>query len=271
MAEVTGEHSIRFDLAGANDRELPLILGLMPILARHATSAENFQQTSFAPIVGSVPYVIAGVDPGKSVTLKRSRGYWGQDLAVNRGLWNFDEIRFDYYRDANSYHEAFKRGLFDMRPESDPGRWQTAYDFPALRDGRVVKETFPYGLPKGMEGLCFNTRRPMFADIRVREALLHLFDFEWINHTYFFDLYKRTASYFDGCELSAHGVAANARERELLAALANGWTNLQIAARTGISRNTVKYHLKNLYDKLGVSNRAMAVALHVSVNRNDQH
>ena len=103
-----------------------------------------------------------------------------------------------------------------MRSETDPGRWQTAYDFPALRDGRVVKEEFPYGLPKGMDGLVFNTRRPIFADVRVREAILHLFDFEWINHNYFFDLYKRTASYFDGCDLSAHGVAADARERELL-------------------------------------------------------
>ena len=104
-----------------------------------------------------------------------------------------------------------------MRAETDPGRWQTAYDFPALREGRVVKEEFPYGLPKGMRGLVFNTRRPIFADVRVREAILQLFDFEWINHNYFFDLYKRTASYFDGCDLSAHGVPADARERELLA------------------------------------------------------
>ena len=104
-----------------------------------------------------------------------------------------------------------------MRLETDPARWQTAYDFPALRDGRVVKETFPNGLPKGMDGLVFNTRRPLFADIRVREAIALLFDFEWINHTYFFDLYRRTASYFDGCDLSALGRPADARERELLA------------------------------------------------------
>ncbi|MGA2567480.1 MAG: extracellular solute-binding protein, partial [Pseudolabrys sp.] len=136
---------------------------------------------------------------------------------INRGLWNFDQIRFDYYRDGNTNFEAFKKGLYDVRTETDPGRWQTAYDFPALAQGRVVKEEFPYGLPKGMDGLVFNTRRPIFADMRVREAILNLFDFEWINHTYFFDLYKRTASYFDGCDLSAHGVAANARERELLA------------------------------------------------------
>ena len=161
---------------------------------------------------------VSAVKPGESVAFKRDANYWGRDLPINRGSWNFDTIRFDYYRDGNTHFEAFKKGLYDVRAETDPGRWQTAYDFPALREGRVVKEEFPYGLPKGMDGLVFNTRRPIFADVRVREAILNLFDFEWINHTYFFDLYKRTASYFDGCDLSAHGVAANARERELLGA-----------------------------------------------------
>jgi len=216
-ADALDARTVRFDLSGADDHELPLILGLMPILAKHAVKMETFEDTTFTPLLGSGPYTISAVKPGESVTFTRDPNYWGRDLPVNRGLWNFDTIRYDYYRDGNTHFEAFKKGLYDIRLETDPARWQTAYDFPALRDGRVVKETFPYGLPKGMEGLCFNTRRPMFADIRVRQALLHLFDFEWINHTYFFDLYKRTASYFDGCELSAHGVAANARERELLA------------------------------------------------------
>jgi peptide/nickel transport system substrate-binding protein len=161
---------------------------------------------------------VSAVRPGESVTFKRDPNYWGRDLPINRGLWNFDQINFDYYRDGNTHFEAFKKGNYDVRMETDPGRWQTAYDFPALRDGNVVKEEFPYGLPKGMQGLVFNTRRPIFADVRVREAILQLFDFEWINHTYFFNLYKRTASYFDGCDLSAHGVPANARERELLKA-----------------------------------------------------
>jgi peptide/nickel transport system substrate-binding protein len=216
-AETLDARTVRFDLSGADDRELPLILGLMPILARHAVDVATFEETTFAPLLGSGPYKVTGVQPGERVTFTHDANYWGRDLPINRGLWNFDTIRYDYYRDGNTYFEAFKRGLYDIRAETDPGRWQTAYDFPALREGRVVKETFPYGLPKGMEGLVFNTRRPQFADIRVREALLHLFDFEWINHAYFFDLYKRTASYFDGCDLSAHGVPANARERELLA------------------------------------------------------
>jgi peptide/nickel transport system substrate-binding protein len=215
-AEAIDARSVRFDLSGADDRELPLILGLMPVLAKHAIKPEEFENTSFEPPLGSGPYTVSAVKPGESVSFKRDPNYWGRDLPINRGLWNFDAIRFDYYRDGNTHFEAFKKGLYDVRAETDPGRWQTAYDFPALRDGRVVKEAFPYGLPKGMQGLVFNTRRPMFADVRVREALLHLFDFEWINHTYFFDLYKRTASYFDGCDLSAHGVPASAQERALL-------------------------------------------------------
>ncbi len=220
-AVVTAERTVHFDLSGSDDRELPLIIGLMPVLAKHAIDPDKFEQTTFAPLLGSGPYRVSAVKPGESVIFTGDPNYWGRDLPINRGLWNFDTIRFDYYRDGNTHFEAFKKGLYDLRMETDPGRWQTAYDFPALAQGRVVKEEFPYGLPKGMDGLVFNTRRPIFSDIRVREAILHLFDFEWINHTYYFDLYKRTASYFDGCDLSAHGVAADARERELLAPFPN--------------------------------------------------
>src|SRR5471030_1395364 len=219
--EAIGPRSVRFDLTGAVDRELPLILGLMPVLAKHATNPDTFEETTFIPLLGSGPYSVSAVKPGESVVFTRDPNYWGRDLPINRGLWNFDTIRFDYYRDGNTHFEAFKKGSYDLRAETDPGRWQTAYDFPSMRDARVIKEEFPYGLPKGMQGLVFNTRRPIFADVRVREAVLHLFDFEWINHNYFFDLYKRTASYLDGCDLSAHGVAANARERQLVAPYPN--------------------------------------------------
>jgi peptide/nickel transport system substrate-binding protein len=216
-AEAVGERAVRFDLAGSDDRELPLILGLMPVLAKHSLKPETFEETTFEAPLGSGPYVVGEVSPGKHVTFKRNAAYWGRDLAVNRGLWNFDEIRFDYYRDANSHLEAFKRGLYDLRNEHDPARWQTGYDFPALRDGRVVKEALATGVPKVSSYFVFNTRRAVFSDIRVREAISLLFDFEWINHSYFFDLYRRTASYFEGSELSAHGRPADARERALLA------------------------------------------------------
>jgi len=216
-AEAIGEQAVRFDLSGSNDRELPLILGLMPVLAKHAVKPDTFEETSFQAPLGTGPYVVGAVDPGKSVVLKRNPNYWGRDLPINRGLWNFDEVRFDYYREANSHLEAFKRGLYDLRNEHDPGRWQTGYDFAAVRDGRVLKEALPTGVPKASSYYVFNTRRPIFSDIRVREAISLLFDFEWINHAYFFDLYRRSASFFDDSELSSHGRAADQREKALLA------------------------------------------------------
>jgi peptide/nickel transport system substrate-binding protein len=220
-AEALGEQAVRFDLSGSNDRELALILGLMPVLTKHAVKPELFEETSFQAPLGSGPYIVSEVDPGKSVTLKRNPNYWGRDLPINRGLWNFDEVRFDYYREANSHLEAFKRGLYDMRIEHDPGRWQTAYDFAAVREGRVVKEALPTGVPKASSYYVFNTRRAVFSDIRVREAISLLFDFEWINHGYFFDLYRRSASFFDDSELSSHGRPADQRERALLAPCAD--------------------------------------------------
>jgi peptide/nickel transport system substrate-binding protein len=216
-ADVMDERTVRFDLTGANDRELPLILGLMPVLAKHAVNAGTFEEPSMMPPIGSGPYSVGRVDPGKSITLTRNPDYWGRDLGVNRGFWNFDEVRVEYYRDASAFHEAFKAGLFDVRKEDDPGRWQTGYDFPALREKRVIKETFSSGLPKPSFNFAFNTRRTLFADIRVREAIAMLFDFEWVNRSIFFDLYRRSASFFEGSELSARGRPADERERALLA------------------------------------------------------
>jgi peptide/nickel transport system substrate-binding protein len=216
-AKALGERAVRFDLAGVADRELPLILGLMPILPKHATDASTFDQTSFAPPLGSGPYLVADVRAGESVLLKRNPDYWGRDLTVNRGYWNFDEIRFEFYRDGNAEFEAFKKGLVDVRTETDPGRWKTAYDVPAVRDARILKEALPTGLPRPLSAFVFNTRRPIFADIRVREAIGLLFDAEWVNHNFFFDLFRRTASFFEGSELSARGRDADARERALLA------------------------------------------------------
>ncbi len=216
-AETLDARTVRFDLAGSDDRELPLILGLMPVLPRHAIKEDTFEETTLKPIVGSGPYTIAEVDAGRSVTLRRNPNYWGRDLAVNRGLWNFDTLRFDYYRDINAQLEAFRRGLFDVRVETDPARWQTDYDFAAVRDHRVIKDALPSGLPKGTYAFVFNTRRPVFADARVREAITMLFDFEWINKNFYYGQYRRSASYFADSELSAYRRPADARERALLA------------------------------------------------------
>ena len=216
-AEILDKYTVRFDLGGSNDRELPLILGLMPILPKHAIDVATFEQTTIAKPIGSGPYLVENVNAGRSVTFKRDPNYWGRSLPINRGLWNFDEVRFDYYRDANSYFEAFKVGLYDVRIEQDPARWQTEYDFPAVRAGRVVKDTFPDALPKPAADYVFNTRRPVFADIRVRQAISLLFDFQWINRNFFYGLYRRSASYFDDSELSAYRRPADQYERTLLA------------------------------------------------------
>jgi peptide/nickel transport system substrate-binding protein len=216
-AEILDAHTVRFDFGGASDRELPLILGLMPVLAKHATNVETFEQTSFVAPLGSGAYVVADVEPGERITFKRDPDYWGRDRAVNRGMWNFAEIRFDFYRDANTQFEAFKKGLSDVRAESDAARWETGYDVPAVRDGRIVKDTFVNGAPQGMSAFVFNTRRPIFADVRVREALGLLFDSAWVNRNFYFGRYRRAASYFAGSELSSHGRAADAHELALLA------------------------------------------------------
>jgi peptide/nickel transport system substrate-binding protein len=215
-ADAIDARTVRFDLGGSNDRELPLILGLMPVLPKHAIDVATFEETTLAKPIGSGPYVVADVDLGRSVTFKHDPNYWGRGLSINRGLWNFAELRFDYYRDANAYFEAFKAGLYDVRAETDPSRWQTGYDFPAVRDGRIVKDAFASGLPKLSSSFVFNTRRPLFSDRRVREAITLLFDAEWVNHNFFFDLYRRSASFFDDSELSAYRRPADDRERELL-------------------------------------------------------
>ena len=216
-AEALGDRGVRFDLSGSGDRELPLILGLMPVLPKHAINADTFEETTLKPLIGSGPYVIAEVDAGHRLTLRRNPDYWGRDLAVNKGQWNFDTMRFDYYRDVNALMEAFKRGLFDVRAETDPARWQTDYDFAAVREHRVVKDALPSGLPKATFAFVFNTRRAVFADIRVREAISLLFDFELINKNFYYGQYRRSASYFAGSELSAYRRPADARERALIA------------------------------------------------------
>jgi peptide/nickel transport system substrate-binding protein len=247
-AEALDERTVRFDLSGANDRELPLILGLMPVLPKHAVDVATFEETSMTAPIGSGPYRVTAVKPGASVTLTRNPDYWGRDLPVNRGLWNFDEIRLDFFREANGAFEAFKRGLYDFRVETEPLRWHDGYDFPAARNGEVIRDVIKTGMPQPSEFLVFNTRRPMFADIRVRQALTLLFDFEWINRNYFFGLYGRAGGFFAGSELSAYARAADDRERELLkpyasrmpADILNGTYRLPVSDATGRDRTTLR-------------------------------
>ncbi|MFS8038404.1 extracellular solute-binding protein [Xanthobacter sp. AM11] len=215
-AEAPDAHTVRFTFAEP-DAELPLIMGLMPVFSRAAIRRERFEETSLSPLTGSGPYRIGAVDAGASVTLVRNPDYWGRDLPANRGLYNFDTVRFTWFRDANSEFEAFRKGLVDARFEGSPGRWETGYDFPAARAGEVVREVIPTGLPKPYSAFVFNTRRAIFADVRVRRALIELFDFEWLDRSFYHGLYLRTASYFEGSDLSFAGRPADARELALLA------------------------------------------------------
>ena len=215
-AEALDKRTVKFTFADASDRELPLIFGLMPVLSENHTDILKFGETDLTVPIGSGPYVVAQIKPGESIVFKRNPDFWGKDLPILKGLYNAGEIRFDYFRDSNALFEAFKGGLYDVRLEDSPTRWLTNYDFPAMQDGRVVKDPIVINTPKGMSGLVFNTRKPLFADIRVREALGLMFDFNWVNTHLFNGLYKRTDSYFAGSALSSAGQPADARERELL-------------------------------------------------------
>ncbi|WP_249140635.1 MULTISPECIES: extracellular solute-binding protein [Bradyrhizobium] len=253
-AETSDPLTVRFDLTGANDRELPLILGLMPVLPRHAVDVATFEETTMTSPIGSGPYRVTAVKPGTSVTLTRNPDYWGRDLPVNRGLYNFDEVRLDYYREANGQFEAFKRGLYDFRVEHEPLRWHDGYDFPAARSGELIRDTIKPSVPWPSEFLVFNTRRAIFSDIRVRQALTLLFDFELINRSYFFGLYARTPSFFAGSELSAYSRPADAIERELLKPylahippdILDGSYRLPVTDGSGRDRTTLRAALKLL-------------------------
>ncbi len=209
--------TIRFDLQGSGDRELPLFLGLMPVLSSKATDAAHFDETTLKPPLASGPYRVSAVDPGQKLVLERNPDYWGRNLPTRRGMFNFDRVDIDYYRDANALFEVFKAGQCDFRIETDPARWLTGYHFPGLSDGRDVKAAIPLRLPKGMDGFAFNTRRAIFADARVREALGDMFDFGWVNRNLYGGLYRRTPSFFAESPLASTGQAASPAETALLA------------------------------------------------------
>lgn len=225
--------TVRFVFGPDGDREMPLIMGLMPIIPKHIYETRAFDETTLVPPIGSGPYVITEVEPGARVVYSRSPNYWGKDLPVNRGHYNFDRLIYDYFRDANASFEAFKAGLYDIRPEDDPTRWATGFDIPAVRDGRIELQSFTKATPSGMRALVYNTRRAVFDDPKVRAALSLVFDFEWVNTNFYYSAYKRTQSFYDGSELASTARPASDTERSLLAPyagvvsadiLSNGYT-----------------------------------------------
>lgn len=214
--DLADERTIRFTFKAANDLEFPLIIGLMPVLAAHATDPEKFETMGFNAFLGSGPYRLEAVDPGTSITLQRREDYWGADWPAHRGLYNFETLKFEFFRDSNTQFEAFKTGLIDFRAEIDPAKWLNGYDIPAVREGRIQRHAVPVNAPKGMSGFIFNTRRAPFSDLRVREAMFSLFDFEWLNANLFSGVYRRTGSFFDESELSFRGQPLSEREIALV-------------------------------------------------------
>jgi len=214
--EKTGERRVKFFLNEKSDREFPLIIGLTPVLPKHAINVETFDQSTLDLPLGSGPYTISKVDPGQRIRFQRDENYWGGDLPINKGLYNYDEITVEYFRSASSLFEAFKKGIVDVFPEGDPAQWRRAFNFPAVKDGRVKKDVFKTGRPASMFGFFFNTRERQFKNKEVRRALAMMFDFEWTNKNLFFDAYKRTGSFWQGSTLSSIGTVASDIEIDLL-------------------------------------------------------
>ena len=200
---IIDDKTIRFDFGAGYDPETVMILSLMNVLPKHYWQKQDITKTTLTPPLGSGPYKIASVDPGRRIVYERVKDYWAKDLPVNRGHYNFDTIAYTYFRDDDIALQSFKAGEYDIRREYDMAKWNTAYDFRGLSDGRVVKEEIPHGRPEWLRALVFNTRRPVFADIRVREALDQMFNHEWLNTTLYGGKMRRIESVFANSELAA--------------------------------------------------------------------
>ncbi|MCP5088431.1 MAG: ABC transporter substrate-binding protein [Rhodobacteraceae bacterium] len=219
-AEQTGPRSVRFTFNTA-DRELPLILGLRPILRKADWEGRDFAESGLEVPNGSGPYVIGNFEANRTISFLRNPDYWGRELAFNLGRHNFNEIRYDYFTDGSVIFEAFKAGELSLYREWNAARW-TDYDFPSLKSGAVVKSEIPHQRPSGIKGFVMNTRNPLFADWRVREALIYAFNFEFISRALNGGEQPRISSYFSNSALSMTNGPAEGRVRELLAPFADG-------------------------------------------------
>lgn len=204
-AEALDPARVRYTFTGQLTRDLPMIVAELPVLSKAYYSQHDFDKTTLEPPLGSGPYRIAGFKAGTFVTYERRKDYWAADLPVNRGRYNFDEVRYEYYRDRTLELENLKSGNYDFREEFTSKDWATAYDVPAVREGRLLRQTLRDESPSGAQGFFINTRRDKFKDVRLRKALDYAFDFEWSNAYLFFGLYTRTASYFENSDMKAEG------------------------------------------------------------------
>ncbi len=214
-AEKLGTHRVRFHFADKLHRELPLIAASMPVLPKHYYEKVPFNKTTLEPPLGSGPYKIGRVDAGRAIRFTRVEDYWARDLPTQKGLYNFDVIRIDVYRDDVVALEGIKSGQFDYYEEYIARNWATAYNIPAVRDGRLIKTGIEHKIPRGMQGFIFNTRRAKFADRRVREAIDLTLDFEWMNRTLFYNAYTRNRSFFEKTPFESVG-KPDAKELALL-------------------------------------------------------
>ena len=213
--EALSSHTVRFEFADTENRELALIVGEVPILPKHFWDERDFEASSLDIPIGSGPYTLSSYDPGRSVTYRRNPNYWGKNLPVRKGRNNFDEWVFDYYRDGTVALQAFRAGQYDFRTEHSAKNWATGYTSSALREGRIIMEEITHQNPVGMQAFVMNTRRSLFSDPQVRHALAHAFDFEWTNRAIFFDAYIRSHSFFSNSEMAAEELP-DAAELEIL-------------------------------------------------------
>lgn len=205
-AEALSTHKVKFSFSEGNNAELPLIIGELPILPKHFWEDRDFEKTTLDPLLGSGPYKMGKIDSGRAITYERVEDYWAKDIPAKVGHHNFGTLRYDYYRDSTVALEAFKSGDIDFRQENISKNWKTAYNFPAINDGRVVKEELADESTQPMQAFVMNNRRDKFSDMRVRRALGYAFDFEWMNKNLFYDAYTRTQSYFQNSDFMATGL-----------------------------------------------------------------
>jgi microcin C transport system substrate-binding protein len=228
-AEASGENEVTFYFDVKNNRELPMIMGQLTILPKHYWTgkdangnARDPMKTTLEPPLGSGPYRIKDVKAGRSISFERVKDYWGKDLPVNAGQWNFDEMRFEYYRDETVAFESFKAGNLDYWQETSAKNWATAYDFAAVKNGFVRRQEVPLERVQSMQCFVLNLRRPHFEDRRVRQAFNLAYDFEWANKNLFYNQYARVGSYFQGSELAAPKALPEGRELEILNEVKDG-------------------------------------------------
>jgi len=253
--DILNRHKIRFVFDKPDNTQLIMRLGELPVLPQHYWKDRDFRATTFEPPLGSGPYRISDVHPGRRIQFERVKNWWGANLAVNRGKYNFDRVEVEFYRDSTVAFEAFKVGEFDFYIEHQAKNWANGYQFPALARGEVVRAEIPHQIPTQTQALFMNSRRPLFADIRVRQALGMLLDFEWTNRALFYGAYQRSESYYPNSDFAATGrpeggewLLLSPFRDQLPAALFTAPFELPRTEGRGIPRDTLREALTLLKD-----------------------